>query len=321
MHLTQRQINTLLMTLMAVGTLADFAIFTLRDGMSLSSIGYAGGAAVTITALVTYLCGWDQARYLIVITAPLLVGFFLDTQHLVSEMATEIFLPPVIALILTEPIWVAGAGAVTLGIIAARAGAGSTYLAADNLVVYVLIVGGMVLSRLAVDTAQQLTEAGELAQQARQEAEERAQELAQRNAQLQQTLAENAAQRDVIRELGVPILPLSEHALILPLVGALDSARLSYAQDRVLETIHASQARLLVIDLTGVSLIDTHVARGIVKMMQAVQLLGAEVALAGIRSEVAQMIVGLGLSLDHVAVFRDVRAIVQSGSFSATIAG
>jgi anti-anti-sigma regulatory factor len=310
LQLTQRQINLLLMALMALGTAAEFVIFGLKDGISPRVIGYGCGAIVAGTAFVAYLRGWDRARYLVVIAAPILVGLFV---YIADSVTMEVFLPPVVALILAEPIWIAAASATTIALIAMRAGGNSIYLAIDNAVLYIVIVGGLVLSRIAVDTSQRLAAANAIAHAARQEAEERAHELAERNAQLNQTLAENASQREVILELSVPILPLTERALILPLVGALDSARLEHARNRVLEAVHASTARLLIIDLTGVSVIDTHVARDILNMIRAVRLLGTSVALAGIRGEIAQTIIGLGLDLGDVTVFRDVRSVIQAG--------
>src|SRR5262249_2785660 len=109
-------------------------------------------------------------------------------------------------------------------------------------------------------------------------------------------------QRAVIREMSVPILPLSKHALVMPLVGALDTARLRVAMERVLQTIQQGAVRYALLDVTGVPLIDSHVARGLFEIIRAARLLGTEVVVVGIRPEVAQAIVGLGIQFDQFTV-------------------
>lgn len=128
-------------------------------------------------------------------------------------------------------------------------------------------------------------------------------------AELAEQLRTIEAQRAVIREMNVPILPLSNHALVIPLVGTLDTARLQIAQQRALQAIEQGGIRYALLDVTAVSLIDSHVARGLLNIIQAARLLGAEVVVVGIRPEVAQAIVGLGIQLDQITV----RSTLQDG--------
>jgi rsbT co-antagonist protein RsbR len=116
-------------------------------------------------------------------------------------------------------------------------------------------------------------------------------------------------QRAVISEMSVPILPLSETTLILPLIGALDSARLAHVRDRALQSVEQARARHLILDITGVPIVDTQVAQGLMQVVQAAQLLGCKVVLVGIRPEVAQAIVGLGFDLKGV----ETQSTLQSG--------
>ena len=111
-------------------------------------------------------------------------------------------------------------------------------------------------------------------------------------------LAENEQQRAVMREMSVPVIPISAETLIMPLVGALDSERLLLLQAQALQAVERSSARSLILDITGVPIVDNQVAQGLLAVVQATRLLGAETVLVGIRPEVAQTIVGLGLSLD-----------------------
>ena len=114
-------------------------------------------------------------------------------------------------------------------------------------------------------------------------------------------LAENTQQREVIREMSVPVLPVSSEALVIPLIGALDSTRLRAVQEQALNAIQASTVHYLLLDITGVAVVDTQVAHGLLSVVQAARLLGVEVVLVGVRPEVAQTIVTLGLDLHGVA--------------------
>jgi rsbT co-antagonist protein RsbR len=116
-------------------------------------------------------------------------------------------------------------------------------------------------------------------------------------------------QRTVIREMSVPILPLSERAFVIPLIGTLDTGRLQIAQQRALHAMERSTTAYVVMDVTGVPLIDSQVARGLLDIIKAARLLGTQVVLVGIRPEVAQTLVQLGIELDQVAI----RGTLQDG--------
>jgi len=123
-------------------------------------------------------------------------------------------------------------------------------------------------------------------------------------------LEEIAQQRQVIRELSVPVLPVTDQALVMPLVGAIDTERLADIQDRALHTLQRSQARYLLVDITGVPVVDSQVAQGLLAINAMCRLLGAEMVLIGIRPEVAQTIVGLGMNLSSLRTAADLQTIL-----------
>ena len=124
-------------------------------------------------------------------------------------------------------------------------------------------------------------------------------------------LEENARQREAIQELGAPALPVNATTVVMPLVGALDDRRLRALQDRALEAAERGAVRRLVLDISGVPLVDTQVAQGLASIVRALRLLGAEAALVGVRPEVAQALVGLGIELDGVRTYRDLEAALR----------
>lgn len=124
-------------------------------------------------------------------------------------------------------------------------------------------------------------------------------------------LKEIAGQREVIRELSLPVLPLGREVLVAPLIGALDQERMQQLQSQVLKQVERVRARLLILDVTGVPLIDAHVAQGLMDLFQGLRLLGVNVVLVGVRPEVAQTIVALGVRLRDVEVFSDLGSALQ----------
>lgn len=109
-----------------------------------------------------------------------------------------------------------------------------------------------------------------------------------------------AFQRNLIRELSTPTIPISDEILVMPLSGTVDTTRAQEIMDTMLQAIEHSNVRVLIIDITGINMIDTEVANHLVLSAQAARLLGVRVMLVGIRPEVAQTIVHLGINLSSI---------------------
>jgi len=120
--------------------------------------------------------------------------------------------------------------------------------------------------------------------------------------QLRDQAEQLSAQQQTIRELSTPILPLYEGILVLPLVGAIDSFRAGQIMERLLTAIAERQSDIVIIDITGVPVIDTAVANYLLQTARAAQLIGAQVILVGIGPEIAQTIVQLGVDLGRLTV-------------------
>jgi rsbT co-antagonist protein RsbR len=154
------------------------------------------------------------------------------------------------------------------------------------------------LERSNRDLEQRVAERTAFLQTTLQQAEER-------EARLGLTLAENEQQRATIREMSVPVIPVTRHTLVMPLIGALDTSRLRLVQEQALRAIERTAAHTLIVDITGVPVVDSQVAQGVLAVMQATRLLGATTLLVGVRPEVAQAIVGLGLDLQSIRTYND----------------
>lgn len=129
------------------------------------------------------------------------------------------------------------------------------------------------------------------------------------NADLQRTLRTQEQLLQTIQELSTPVVPLLEGIILLPLVGHIDSGRTQHILDKLLTGVEGHRARIAIVDITGVPVVDTAVAQGLVQAAEAVRLLGAEPVLVGIMPEVAQTMVSLGVDLASLVT----RADLQSG--------
>jgi PAS domain S-box-containing protein len=118
-----------------------------------------------------------------------------------------------------------------------------------------------------------------------------------------------AAQQAALRELSTPIIPLTDDVVAMPLIGAIDSNRAQQVIETLLAGVAASRATTAILDITGVQVVDTQVGNALLRAAQAVRLLGARVVLTGIRPEIAQTLVGLGLDMGAITT----RATLQSG--------
>jgi rsbT co-antagonist protein RsbR len=107
-------------------------------------------------------------------------------------------------------------------------------------------------------------------------------------------------QREML-ELSTPVVQLWDGVLGLPLIGTLDSARTQVVMENLLQRIVDTGARIAVIDITGVPTVDTLVAQHLLKTVAAARLMGADCIISGIRPQIAQTIVHLGLDLNTVA--------------------
>lgn len=115
------------------------------------------------------------------------------------------------------------------------------------------------------------------------------------------------AQQDSLRELSTPLIPLAAHVVAMPLVGAIDTRRATQIMETLLEGIATLQADYALIDVSGVRVIDTQVADALLRSAHAAKLLGAQVVLTGISSEIAMTLVHLGADLSGIITMATLR--------------
>ena len=104
-------------------------------------------------------------------------------------------------------------------------------------------------------------------------------------------------QRVALQELSAPLIPVMRNITIMPLIGTIDTERAKLIMENLLQGVIKHNAEVVLIDITGVPVVDTMVAHHLIQAAEAVRLIGANCILVGIRPEIAQTIVNLGIDL------------------------
>jgi rsbT co-antagonist protein RsbR len=304
------------------------ALIVLRLGRFKLSVGIATLGLLLTHSIATFLLGITNASVPIVFQIPIALAGLLAGRRLLLTVAGLSLMIVVLVGILesrSPPL----AGFFTNGVAATgAAGAPAANQMAGFIVgffVAVTVLLTLLLDRFGSALREALASSLEREDELRGIRASLETTVAERTSALQtalsdvQTRAEEQArlleeveyQRATIKDLSVPVIPVDATTLVMPLVGALDSTRLRQLQEQCLQALEQRAARTLVLDITGVPIVDTQVAQGLLMTVRAARLLGAEVALVGIRPEVAQSIVGLGLELRDVRTFSDLQSALD----------
>ena len=107
-------------------------------------------------------------------------------------------------------------------------------------------------------------------------------------------------QQEELLELSTPVIKLWEGVLAVPMIGTLDSSRTQMVMEALLQKIVETESELAIIDITGVPTVDTLVAQHLIKTVTAIRLMGADCIISGVRPQIAQTIVHLGVDLQGV---------------------
>jgi len=121
-----------------------------------------------------------------------------------------------------------------------------------------------------------------------------------------------AKQTSAIRELSAPVIQVWDEILVLPLIGPIDTNRARLIVDNLLSAVVETQSKVLIIDVRGVPVVDTSVARHLVKTVEAARLLGTYVIITGISPHNAQTMVTMGIDLSGIATMSSLHSALQS---------
>ncbi|MGP4081441.1 STAS domain-containing protein [Pseudalkalibacillus sp. R45] len=119
-----------------------------------------------------------------------------------------------------------------------------------------------------------------------------------------------------VQELQMPIVPISDGIAVLPIIGELDEDRSQYILEKALEESSRLKLRHLIIDLSGIVIIDTMVANNMFRVVNALKLLGVDSIITGMRAELTQTVVSLGIDFKDISTFSNLQKALESIGFS-----
>jgi rsbT co-antagonist protein RsbR len=292
---------TLVAAAISVATLGGLLVLARRGNVTAAALGMIG-----FVTLLLFVSSWASGRVGV-------VPFFLIVSVLLASITVR---PGTVALILAVNIiallllaWLLGNTDQRPPALAEVFGYGGALCAFAGLIG---ILGASSTER-ALRTARQARDQAEQAAAALDQANTA---LALRTDALSDALAAQEAQSLALREaletqqrldeqiaaLALPVIPIRADVLVIPLIGALDRARADQLRHRALEQIQRQRARTVILDITGVPVVDREVAQELLQTANAARLLGTRPVLVGIRPEVAQALVGLNVNLVDLEV-------------------
>lgn len=300
MNMTRRQSVIGILSLLAlVGVLAivigiSSGERTRWDYLS-SDIGVVVGS---IFLLYLYLRGYEQIRYVVIVLITLMAGFLMNEPYLTQTASLALFVPAIIAMIMAEPIWVFGSSVTLLLILLVRAQFHGAYTDPFTLLIFVLTLGGMLAAHMVTRTTQKLAEENNArVEEQKNELTAQAAELGAANEKLQQQLAQQRQLLELVETLETPAVSIANDVLLAPIAGHVDQRRAQALSNNLLQQAAERHCRLVILDIAGVSAMDTAVISLLMNIAQALRLLGCEVIMSGISAEVAIMLTQLNISL------------------------
>jgi rsbT co-antagonist protein RsbR len=129
--------------------------------------------------------------------------------------------------------------------------------------------------------------------------------------ELTQQIQTIRAQQRAIHELAAPVLRVWDNVLAVPLIGTMDSQRISEITERLLDEAYRAHARFAILDLTGVELLDTAMANDVLRLLGSLRLLGVEGIISGISPAVGMTMVGIGIDLGSIRSYRSLREALR----------
>ncbi|GAB4210487.1 MAG: STAS domain-containing protein [Roseiflexaceae bacterium] len=318
--MTKSRVTLFLLLLLAVLAVISFA----QAAVTAAGTGVFGRSAITSTVslvlilgvLLAHLRGWRWSAEAAVLITTVLTVISTTPGYLSGNLLLSPFIPTVIATIVLSPVWAMGVyTAIMLGLLAIGLGntsetvtlqqaLGPTFTLINIVQSVVLALGislGSVLARRAQHDAEN---SAHRAEEERIRAEQRSQELAQANDLAQSQIEQQKQLLELVATLEVPVTTLAEGVLFAPIVGHVDSRRAQSLTTRLLQATSERRARVVILDISGVSLIDTGVARALLEAVQALRLLGCDVTISGISANVALTLTHLGIDLEGVVTVR-----------------
>ena len=296
----------------AMSLLVGLAAVALNLGPVLLSGAVIGVVIYTILGYA-YWRGIELARHVVVAVTTLLTGavIVLDSQ-VATGFTPAFFVPLVLALILTDWIGILASGVTMMLIVTVGVAGQNPYVEPVRVVMVGIVVAGMIVARAVLDTMRAKAEAAAAeARAAQMRAEGDAAAAIAQGERLRQQNEEQQRLLGLVAELETPTVALADGVLLAPIIGSLDTLRTAQLTERLLHQVAEQRARIVILDLAGVRLVDTAVAASLQQLVQAIKLLGCAVTITGISASVAATLTDIGVSMHGIDIARSPQEVLQ----------
>jgi rsbT co-antagonist protein RsbR len=311
--MTKYRATNVILSILIIGSLL-FTISALLNATLEQQIISIVSTILLAAIMAAHARGWRRSGEATTLAVLILILASTDSTYVSQNLLVSLLIPAVIAAALLSPRWslaVFGSGFLAV-VLKTRLTTGSLTIEAlgptlhfENLVLLTMAALGIAAVSALARSAQGAAE--ENARQAtveKERAEQQARELAKANEQLNAQLLQQRELIDLVATLETPAVPLAQGVLLAPIVGHIDTRRAEALTSKLLEQANLQRTRLVVLDIAGVALIDTAVAKALLNTAQALRLLGCEVALSGISASVAMTLVHLGVAMEGITTVR-----------------
>lgn len=301
----QRRATIAIFMIQIVGALLGLLFFLITGEQPSALIALAVALPILAALLVSYWRGWELARYINLLIVSALVAGPLVRPALAPGFSPVVLIPAGLALVLANNFWIAGTTLGVIGVVLVRAGGQGGYTRLSDLLAYFVVAGGLIVGRMIAEQNQRAADlAVRQATAERERAERQARAAAEQTAELAHQNAEQQRLLSLVAALETPAVTIGPGVLLVPLVGAFDTARFESMTERLLAEVHRQRARLVVLDVAGSSTIDGPVAQALITLANAIQLLGCAVTLSGITADVASALVAQEVALHGLTTVR-----------------
>lgn len=297
---------TSLILLLCMATAIILTISSVIAGNTYFAITDFIGFIITSVLFFFHLRGFRHSAAIITI---LMVGIMLftvpDDSSFDVTFGFNILTPVVLAAVLLPWYWSIGIFIVSYGGLALIRGIDGIIFTPTVAVILCLQAGGIALASVVARTAQRKAEENALnLQHTLDIAEEQKVALAKQAEELQAQNSEQSRLLELVTILEVPIVTIANNVLFAPVVGSLDSRRSQALTSRLLERVNSERARLVILDIAGVTTMDTGMAKALIDSAQAVRLLGCDIIISGIAASIATTITHLKIDLGNIRTAR-----------------
>lgn len=313
--------TTGLVGLIAAGSLF-FLLYGLFSGAVVGSTIYvtAVSTIVFVGLLLVQIRGWRYTPEMLVSIMVITTILGASPAYLQTNVYISALLPSVVAAAILPTVWALGTFVITLvGSLLSVAfqrgftaeALGPTVRFENMLILIMIAIGIFAASSLAWSLQRQATESARRAQEERDQVELTSRELAEANHQMNVQIDQQRQLLDLVATLETPAVQLADGVLFTPIVGHVDTRRAQNLTARLLRDVNTQRARLVILDISGVAVMDTGVAQALLNTAKALRLLGCDVTLSGISASVALTLTDLGINLTEVKTVRSPQEAMQ----------